>query len=212
MNKKFTLLVLATGMSSLLLAQPTFTDQSMLLNNETHSGGCVGVTDMNGDGLDDIIKLHNSRELFIEYQQADGSFVLYSYGSMSGNSQWGMAIADGDHDGHLDVFSGGNFDGTRVMQIDDPGSGSLYPMPNSNLFVQGSNYVDIDNDGYVDVFSCNDVGESQIWENDGAGGFLNADSWIDMSTNPPSDNSGNYGTVSSCLLNTSDAADEHRDV
>jgi len=204
MNKKFTLLMLATGISTVLLAQPTFTDQSTLLNNETNSGGCVGVTDMNGDGLDDIIKLHNSRELFIEYQQADGSFALFEYGSVSGNSQWAMTIGDTDNDGQLDVFSGGNFDGSRIMKIDDAGSGTIYPMPNSNLFVQGSNYADINNDGNIDVFSCNDVAESQIWENDGAGGFLNADSWIDMTTTPSSDNSGNYGTVWSDFDNDGD--------
>jgi len=204
MNKKIALLTLGTAMSSILLAQPTFTDQSTLLSNETNSGGCVGVTDMNGDGLDDIIKLHNSKELFIEYQQADGSFDLFDYGTVSGNSQWGMTIADTDNDGQLDVFSGGNFDGSRIVKIDDPGSGSIYPMPNSNLFVQGSNYADINNDGNIDVFSCNDVAESQIWENDGVGGFLNADSWIDMTTTPSSDNSGNYGTVWSDFDNDGD--------
>ena len=186
---------LAAGFTALAFAQPSFSDGSSLLNNTTNSGGCVGVTDMNGDGLDDIIKLDNSRSLHIEYQQADGTFILESYGNVSGSAQWGMSIGDVDHDGHLDVFSGGNYDGTRITKISSPGNASNYNMNNNNIFVQGTNMADVDNDGWLDVFACNDVGLSTIWGNNGNGTFSDQTNWIDMNTTPSSDNSGNYGSV-----------------
>ena len=48
----------------------TFTMNSSLIPGTHNSGGCTGVTDMNNDGLDDIVILDNSRDLSIAYQQA----------------------------------------------------------------------------------------------------------------------------------------------
>ena len=204
MRKKITLTALIAGISSLVIAQPSFSDQSSLLNGTTNSGGCVGVTDMNGDGLNDIIKLHNSRTLYIEYQQPDGSFQMEDYGTVSGSSQWGMTIADTDNDGHLDVLSGGSYDGVRITKITAPGISSTYNMPNSNMFTQGANFADINNDGFVDAFVCHDDDESKIWGNNGNGSFSANDAWIDMTTIISSDNSGNYGSVWSDFDNDGD--------
>lgn len=201
---KFTLTVLSACFASIAFAQPSFSDGSSLLNNTTNSGGCVGVTDMNGDGLDDIIILDNSRILNIEYQQNNGSFVLENYGNVSGSAQWGMCIGDVDQDGHLDVFSGGSNDGTRIIKISSPGNSSSYNMNNNNIFVQGTNMADVNNDGWLDVYACNDVGLSTIWGNNGNGNFSDQTNWIDMVTTPSSDNSGNYGSVWTDIDNDGD--------
>ena len=71
----------------------------------SNSGGCMGVVDMNGDGLDDIAKLDNARTFVVDYQNTDGSFTTVNYGSVSGSGQWGMAIADVDNNGQLDLFA-----------------------------------------------------------------------------------------------------------
>ena len=67
------------------LAQ-TFTNGVSLLPSEYHSGGCVGFTDMDGDGFDDIIVLDESEMLHVLYQGPDGSFSDVDYGSVSGST------------------------------------------------------------------------------------------------------------------------------
>jgi hypothetical protein len=84
----------------------TFTMNTSLITSAYNSGGCTGVTDMNNDGLDDIVILDNSRDLSIAYQQADGSFSVSYLGAVSGQGQWGMCIGDVDNDGHKDVMCG----------------------------------------------------------------------------------------------------------
>lgn len=185
-------------------AQISFNNASNLLNQDFNSGGCVGVSDMNQDGLDDIVHMNNSRRIMIEYQNPDGSYTLYDYGNVSGSNQWGMCIGDVDSNGHNDVFSGGSFDGTHLMMIDAPGSSELLSLDQGDLFMQGCNMIDMNNDGWLDVLGLNDVAESRIWGNDGEGNLVPQNDWIDMATVPGSDNSGNYGSVWSDIDNDGD--------
>jgi hypothetical protein len=82
----------------------------------------MAVCDMNGDGLDDIAILDGSEDVYIKYQNSDGTFTEYDYGTISTNGQWGWAIADIDNDGHKDIVSGGSYDGTHYLRISSPGS------------------------------------------------------------------------------------------
>lgn len=176
-------------------AQLSFTDSSELFNSTFYSGGCMAVADMNGDGLDDMIHLHQSRRVMIEYQNPDGSFTIHDYGDVSGANQWGMCIGDVDANGHRDVFSGGSFDGVHLLMIDEPGVSELLALPFGDMFMQGCNMADINNDGHLDAFACHDVGTSRIWGNNGLGELVPENDWIDLTTAVPSDNSGNYGSV-----------------
>lgn len=174
----------------------SFTDSSSELSEAFNSGGCVAVTDMNGDGYDDILTLNLSNEIKIFYQNLEGvpGYTLKSFGSISGDSQWGMAVADINNDGHKDVFAGGSYDGVHYCQIINPDTHNLIELP-EGMFMQGANLADINNDGWLDAFGCHDDAESNIWGNDGAGNLTNQGAWIDMATTPESDNSGNYGSV-----------------
>ena len=174
--------------------QVTFTNASSLLSNVTASGGCMGVTDMNGDGLDDIAKLHNSNHFYVDYQNADGSFTLEDYGIVSNSDQWGMALGDMNNDGHKDLICGGNGDGTHFLSIASAGVSTLTNLNNGSLFTQCVNIADINNDGFPDYFACNDVGPSKTWIND-QNGSLPYNNYINYATTPVSDMSGNYGSV-----------------
>ena len=199
MRKHYLLPCAAALLTSVCIAQPTFTDATSLLNGSLVSGGCMGVCDMNGDGLDDIATLHNSRELIVEYQNPDGSFTRYSYGQVSTSLQWGMSLGDVDNDGHKDLVCGGNSDGVHHLQISAPGQSSLSNLNNGSLFMQCNNMADIDNDGWTDFFGCHDVGAPKIWLNDGAGllSFANVMDFTQTTTLPPPSNdmSGNYGST-----------------
>ena len=177
-----------------LNAQFSFTNATNLKSNTTNSGGCMGVVDMNGDGLDDMAILHNSRVFMVDYQNPDGTFTLVQYGQVSNSGQWGWAIADVDQDGHKDMISGGSYDGVRYVRISQPGTSSSANLNNGNMFMQCNNIVDINNDGHNDFWACHDDAAPRQWLNDGNGNLAFADI-IDYTTNPTTDMSGNYGSV-----------------
>ncbi|MGB1033120.1 MAG: FG-GAP repeat domain-containing protein, partial [Flavobacteriales bacterium] len=195
--KKIYLMLAAFTAVAALNAQ-TFTNSNNLLDDDYNSGGCLGVSDMDNDGFDDIILLDNSTDLKIIYQTVDGMSEV-SYGTVSGANQWGMAVGDVDNDGHSDVFSGGNFDGTHLVKIANVGVSEQQELNNGQLFMQGCNLADIDNDGMLDAFGCHDVGLSKIWMNNGTtlvydGEVIDLESY-DFSFYPDTDHSGNYGST-----------------
>jgi hypothetical protein len=177
----------------------TFTMDNSLITSAYHSGGCTGVTDMNNDGLDDIVILDQSNDLSIAYQQADGSFSVSHFGSVSNAAQWGMCIGDVDNDGHKDIMCGGAYDDVHIVNIDGPGAYNVVDYPWAAIFTQGCNLADINNDGFLDGFLCHDDGHDVIMENDGTGAFTNGTYMMDMVFYPEvsggNDNSGNYGSV-----------------
>ena len=193
----FSFFVLSALINLSVNGQVAFSDKSEhLTTTDFHSGAAMGVVDMNGDGLDDIVRLNNARQLSIEYQTSSGEFQNYYHGQVSNNNQWSLCVADVDQNGYNDILMGGSYDGVRVLMANATGSSYLSNMlPGPNMFLQGSNFVDINNDGFVDVFGCHDDAESRVWGNDGGGIFFMADDWIDASTTPASDNSGNYGSI-----------------
>jgi hypothetical protein len=175
-------------------AQLGFTNASALMSGTTNSGGCMGVADMNGDGLDDLCRLHLSKVFQVDYQSPDGTFSLVDYGPVSESNQWGMAIGDLARDGHKDLVSGGQYDGVHHLRIAAMGQHTLGDLPNDEIFMQCMNMADMNNDGHADVFACHDHAAPKEWLNDGNGNLLYADV-IDHTTTPPSDMSGNYGSV-----------------
>ncbi len=174
------------------ISQISFTDQSNLLPVPSNNGVAMAVTDVNGDHLDDIIHLDQSKILMIELQQIDGTFLNMNLGSVSNNNQWSLVVADVDENGYSDVFCGGAYDGAHLITADATGSNySMEDLPGTSFFMQGSCFTDFNNDGSVDIFSCHDDGESRIWLNDGSGDFVPSDI-IDFDVSS-SDDSGNYG-------------------
>ncbi|MEO1844015.1 MAG: VCBS repeat-containing protein, partial [Akkermansiaceae bacterium] len=63
----------AISTSPFALAQFSFTDETDLLSENVRSGVPMAVADMNGDGRDDLVRLHDTRTLSIEYQAAPGA-------------------------------------------------------------------------------------------------------------------------------------------
>jgi hypothetical protein len=198
------LLTLASLLSGSLVAQMGFTKHTDLLTPANHySGIAIGVTDVNGDGLDDVIRLNQGMNLSVCYQTAPNQpFTLQQLSAVSNESQWGMCAADVDNNGFCDFMSGGSYDGIKFITANEDGSVyNMFNMTAPQTFVQNVNFADVNNDGWLDAFVCHDDGVARIFGNNGDGTFTYQQNWIDLTTVPASDNSGNYGSIWSDVNN-----------
>lgn len=179
--------------SGSILAQVDFVESKNMITDQFYSGIAVGVSDMNGDWYDDIIVLDAGKDLSISYQRELGhsmNTVLFEEGSSSFLT-YSMCVGDINNDFYND-FAFGHSLGGEVFLSDESGFSSYFY--EDSIFVQGLNFVDFDQDGLLDLFLSNDVGKNRMFKNNQSS-FVEKKDWIDFSTFPVSDNSGNYGTI-----------------
>ncbi|MEP7264608.1 MAG: FG-GAP-like repeat-containing protein [Bacteroidota bacterium] len=200
MKKIYTNLLVAmlVVLSVPVMSQVAFTNaNSKLVTPGTHSGCPVTVTDWNGDGLDDIVRLDDGRYCHVEVQQTNQMYLSVYLGDFGGGA-WAMTVADVDHNGYKDVVADGS-GGIGLLKTNAGGTGAtMVWLANSGFFLQNATFGDFNNDGWIDLFACDDDAPSHIYLNDGTGN-LNPSTIIDFDITPgagiTSDDSGNYGSV-----------------
>lgn len=175
-------------LSSGLSAQVTFTNQSNLLNPADFPYEDCAV-DMNGDYLDDVVRV-TSNGIYIDYQQTDGTFDQTFFPmSVDNPPSWSICAGDIDGNGYNDLLFG---NGTAVSFCMANSDGTGYtedPRP-EYIFSQRSTMADIDNDGNLDAFVCHDVDQSHPYRNDGTGYLV-----LDQTLINTLDVGGNYAAI-----------------
>jgi len=199
MKKLYTLLLVTSiFISTNIQAQVTFKNQNVKLTNGTmKSGNCVAIVDWNFDGLDDIIRLDDGRICYVDVQRTNNQFQTVYLGTFSSSAgwAWGMAVADLDHNGFMDVAAGAYGPAVRILMTDNSGaSATLVSIPNSSYFVQNMTFADFNNDGWIDLFVCDDNAMSHIYLNGGTGTLTESGTTINFDVTG-TDDSGNYGSV-----------------
>ena len=183
--------VLSFGCSltvALLSAQISFVPHSTLLQGSYGSPACV--SDMNGDHLDDVVRL-NGTVLTIDYQQVDGSFQHQEFINTGVTGVWSICAGDFNNDGLNDLLIG---DGDHVEFLYAINGGTDYQqhfIPD-HILSQRSTLNDIDADGWLDAFVCHDVGQSHPYRNDGTGSLVEDQSLVPTGSDPEG---GNYSAV-----------------
>lgn len=147
------------------------------------------VVDMNGDFLDDIVRVMDDG-IKIYYQSPEGGFTTKKFTMTLHNyPSWSICAGDLNGDGFNDLLFGS---GSQVSFIFSQNGGTSYTeevMP-EYIFSQRSSMADIDNDGDLDAFVCHDVDQSHPYRNDGTGHMV-----LDQSLIETADLAGNYAVL-----------------
>lgn len=193
--------LLALIFTNTLYSQIKFQNATSTLLPDNHfSGSVIGISDLNADGLDDVMRFGNTNHLSIAFQKgASRQFTIKDFGDLAAYSIWNTSIGDINHDGINDFVIAANESKGYVYYgkiTNGDLSYTIQPLDSSEkAYAQAGNLVDINNDGWIDYFLCNDIGLNLIWSNKGGQLTGNPVKWIDFRTTPESDNSGNYGST-----------------
>lgn len=192
MRKPLLLAAILSVATTLLMAQPTpvsFTNRSTLLTGGVGNGTNDCAVDMNGDYLDDVVRVTNSG-LGIYFQRPNQTFSYNFFPVNFNNSpNWSICAADLDGNGFNDLLFGGGSAVSFVMASSD-GSGYSEDRIPDYIFSQRSTFFDIDNDGDLDAFVCHDVDLSHPYRNDGQGHMVEDQNLIHTVNLP-----GNYAAI-----------------
>ena len=192
----FSICVFSLALANMLSGQISFENQSTLLGNSNISSGYVmGISDLNNDGLDDIIRFDDAKQMTIDYQNLDGTYTSLNVGTLTNGEIWSVAVADLDHNGINDIITGGYYE--PIVQVKNMSDGNLDVsyLTGPNIFMQSATCSDIDNDGFVDYFACNDDFVSSPYKNNGTGDLVYDSLLINTATPDPAFNSGNYACI-----------------
>ena len=200
MYKSFTLLLTITFcLLNNLNAQDLalFIDRSEILSdNSDPVSPFSAFVDINGDYRDDILKLKNRGDLYIDVQSNNGEIFHNQFIRNIEGSAWAVLVGNIDNQGPNEIFTAGSYNGATILSpINNKSEYIITQETNEDFFAQNSNFVDINNDGFLDLFICDDDSLSEIYLNDGTGHMVENNDYIDMRTIPSSDNSGNYSSV-----------------
>lgn len=179
------------------LAQ-SFTIETLPRLNTGKTAFAVIAGDFNGDYLDDLVRIGvdqtalPSSHVTLWLQQSNGGFRLV-WEDFIVPSVWSAVATDLDNNGQIDIVLGLGGATPRVYLQQSDGTWREDAVGFDRFFAQSMNVIDIDADGWSDLFICDDNAASYLYKN--SDGVLDRSNWIDQATTPPSDNSGNYGSI-----------------
>ena len=155
------------------------------------TGGLVKcVVDMNGDFLDDVVRVPTTY-VTILHQNASGGFTASTIPSDTADFTPSWSIAAGDLTGndYNDLLYGGG-QGVAFMLANNNGTAFTEYTGPEYVFSQRSNFVDINNDGHLDAFVCHDVLPNVYYINDGTGDLTFGQGGLGDTPD-----GGNYGSI-----------------
>ncbi len=169
--------------------QVNFTLDTFIIKSIAELNYSYCAMDMNGDFLDDIVRVSESG-IYIDYQQTNGQYEHIKYPLIvQAVPDWSICGGDIDNNGFNDLLFGNTFAVSIVMRADTGNDyiESVIPTP---IFSQRTTMFDINNDGWLDAFVCHDAGQSLPLRNNGEGVLL-----ADYSILPTANLPGNYSAI-----------------
>lgn len=167
----------------------TFKHANTIVDSEAGFGFLVtniAAGDMDEDGCVDAVTTDAFGEVHIFKGNCDGSFQPFLNATIAGagDASVGLALADMDGDGHLDVVTGGGYFGidpifgqeasnlVTVLKGDGKGDLGVPKVYRSEPSLFGLAVGDLNGDGHPDVIAASqDTDTAAVFLNDGTGGF-----------------------------------------
>lgn len=169
-------------------AQVTFTNQGSLIQTVGGTSYADCAADMNGDGLDDVVRVM-ANGIYIDYQQGDGTFdQIYYPLTITNLPSWSICAGDIDDNGYMDLLLGAG-NAVSFVYASDDGSSFTEDAHPEYIFTQRSTFADIDNDGDLDAFANHDVDQCHPYRN--VDGVLD----LDFTLIQTLDVGGNYAAI-----------------
>ncbi len=164
---------------------------------EINSGLPVGIADINGDFIDDIIVITEEGDLVVYVNRGGTQGVdPWHIGKANSSQTWSIAVGDVNNDGFADILAAGLFEKPNLVygarHLEDV---AIVDLPISSILAQTSTMSDINNDGWLDLMICNHQGTNRVLENRGDGTFKFNNTWLNFNTEPLSDNAGSRGAT-----------------
>jgi hypothetical protein len=150
------------------------------------------VVDMNGDFLDDVVRVTASSITILHQQPApQGGFAatVIPTETAAHTPSWSIAAGDVTGNGYNDLLYGGG-SGTSFMIANNNGTAFTQQTGPEYVFSQRTNFIDINNDGHLDAFVCHDVQPNVYYINDGAGTLV-----FNQGGLGDTPDGGNYGSI-----------------
>ncbi len=127
----------------------------------------VTTGDVNNDGRQDIIAVHQGGTALIWLNNGTGGFMPVTTRTTLSDIV-SVAMADIDADGDLDMIVSGNSNGVQVLRNDGTGTfGTATSIGGGHTTTAG----DVDNDGDIDLISATAAGSVNVYRNNGSGTF-----------------------------------------
>ncbi|MBL8011984.1 MAG: VCBS repeat-containing protein [Flavobacteriales bacterium] len=152
-------------------------------------GSTVAAVDMNGDHLDDVVRV-TELQITINHQQTGGGLVqtVFPTDTADTTPYWSLAAGDLDGNGYNDLlYAGGS---ATFMLANADATAYIENSQTEWIFCQRSNFVDINNDGHLDAFVCHDVEPNVYYLNDGQGNLTYYQGGLGDTPD-----GGNYGSI-----------------
>ena len=157
-----------------------------------YSGITTAVADINGDYIDDLVILDQSKKLWIGQNSGNGNYIWTNEEFKSGEGIWSISVGDINRDYKNDILIAGDPSGLIVLYNTFKGF-TRTNIENSNFFPQASTLYDLNNDGYLDYTVCDDNAKTRVYMNDKSGKLVYDPLFIDLSLTNPNWEAGNYG-------------------
>lgn len=166
------------------IAQISYTPQTL-----PFFGQVKCVVDMDGDFLDDVVKV-STTYITVAHQTGSGFQAnIYPTDTADFTPSWSLAAGDVDGNGYNDLLYGGG-GGTSFMIANNNGTSFTQQSGPEYVFSQRTNFIDIDNDGHLDAFVCHDVEPNVYYMNDGNANMIFGQGGIGDTPD-----GGNYGSL-----------------
>ena len=126
-----------------------------------------GVTDINGDLLDDVLSVDNGNHFIPYLQQNPYLPFLRDTSIMLGEKMhWTIAVGDLNGDGRRDIVLPGYTEPIKIL-YGHVNSFVYKDLDGQGIYPQALSLIDVNADGYLDIFLANDYARNVVFLNNG---------------------------------------------